>query len=255
MHTRFALMTLLVTALGAFTAAEETACEKPLHVAVVTGGHGFDKKPFLDIFEKNEAITFTHVVLKDDSEIFEDIDNWPYDVIVLYNMTQGISEKRRANFLKLLEDGAGLVVLHHAIAAYTEWPEFGRIIGAHYFLAETELDGKTYPRSEYTHDLDVEIHVEDPEHPVTRGIQDFTIYDEVYRKWQLGEDNHMLLTTEHPKSDRAICWVRNYKKARVCFLQLGHGPEALGDANFHKLVGRAIQWAGRRLGGDETKGN
>jgi len=249
MRTRIVVMVLSVVVFAAFLGmAEEAACVKPLHVAVVTGGHGFDKKALLNIFKKNKDITFTHVVLKDNSEIFEDLDGWSYDVIVLYNMTQGISEKRRENFLKLLEDGTGLVALHHAIAAWTDWPEYGTIIGAQYFLEKKEIDGKTYPRSEYTHGLDVDIHIEDATHPITQGMSDFTIHDETYRKWKIAEDNHLLLTTAHPKSDPGICWVREHKNARVCFLQLGHGPQALKNANYHKLVARAIQWTARRIG-------
>jgi hypothetical protein len=44
-------------------------------------------------------------VLKDHSELFEDISGWDYDVMVLYNMTQNISEKRKENFKTLLSKG------------------------------------------------------------------------------------------------------------------------------------------------------
>ena len=102
---------------------------KVLKIVVVTGGHGFSEKPFFEMFGSMKGIEYTHVALKDESEIFEDISAWPYDVIVLYNMTQKMSEKRRANFLKLMDKGVGLVVLHHAIAAYGAWPVFKKISG------------------------------------------------------------------------------------------------------------------------------
>jgi len=94
--------------------------DRMIKVAVVTGGHDFEEEEFLSLFAGHKDIEYVHVPQSDHSEIFEDISQWPYDVIVLYNMTQQISPRRRANFVKLLEDGVGLVVLHHAILAFQE---------------------------------------------------------------------------------------------------------------------------------------
>jgi len=240
--------------LAAFTAAcicssgawGEDATAK-LNVGVVVGGHGFEEKPFFAMFEENPAITFTVLPKEKKEEVFADVTDWPYDVLVLYNMTGAIPETCRENFLKLLNRGMGLVILHHAIANYPDWPEYRKILGAKYFLEATEIDGVQYPRSEYTHGLDFKVHVEDPNHPITQGISDFTIHDEVYRKWILDPGNHVLLTTDCPESAKELCWTRDYAKSKVCFLQLGHGPEAHTNPNYRELVARAIQWTAGRL--------
>ena len=72
-------------------------------VVVVTAGHGFDREPFFAIFDALEGVDYVEAEQKDDSELFEDISSWDYDVIVLFNMTQKISPKRQANFKKLLD--------------------------------------------------------------------------------------------------------------------------------------------------------
>ena len=54
------------------------------------------------MFESFGDIEYTEFQLKDHSEIFEDVSDWDYDVIVSYNMTQEISTKRRRNFARLL---------------------------------------------------------------------------------------------------------------------------------------------------------
>jgi hypothetical protein len=218
--------------------------EGKIKVAVVTGGHEFAEKPFLAMFEGNEGVECTHVVLKDDSELFEDISAWPYQAIVLYNMTQKISEKRQQNFVKLLDRGVGLVVLHHAIAAYSEWAEFRKIIGARYFLSDVTENGKTFPRSQYEHGVDFKIHAADTSHPITQGISDFTVNDETYKGYLLEPDNHVLLTTDHPKCQKEIGWTRTYGKARVCYLQMGHGDSIFSDPNYRRLVLQAIRWTG-----------
>jgi len=55
----------------------------PINVVVVTGGHGFDHDPFLALFEGYDDITYVEAEQKDHSELFEDISDWDYDVIVL----------------------------------------------------------------------------------------------------------------------------------------------------------------------------
>ncbi len=147
---------------------------------VVTGGARLRRAGIPGVFAARRSRRDLHD-LKDESEVFEDIGDWPYDVLVLYNMSQKISEKRKKNFLALLDRGVGLVVLHHAIAAFNDWPEYWKIIGARYFLKDTGVDGKTIPASTYRHDVDIPCKIEDPAHPVTAGLKDFVVRDETYK--------------------------------------------------------------------------
>jgi len=232
---------VVLSCLAVFGACAEARADS-LKVAVVTGGHGFEKAPFLAMFEGHEGVEFEHVDLRDDSEIFEDVAEWPYDGIVLFNMSQRISEERRANFLELLDRGVGLVVLHHAIAAFSQWPEYRKIIGARYYLKDITEDGVTHPRSQYDHDMDFDIHIEDPDHPVTRGVGDFRVHDETYKGFTLAPDNRLLLTTGHPKSQKEVGWARKYGNARVVFIQMGHGPGIYGNEAYRRLVVQAVRW-------------
>ena len=231
----------LSIALLTFIGENAWAGEK-IKIAVVTGGHDFAEKPFLSLFQGYDDIEFTHIVLKDDSEIFEDIGQWPYDVLVLYNLTQKISEKRQQNFLKLLDKGVGVVVLHHAIASYSDWPEYRKIIGVKYYLKETVEDGVKHPACTYQHGLDMPIHIEDKGHPITQGLADFKANDETYKGSSFEPDNHVLLTSDHPSNDKAVAWTRTCRKANVCFIQLGHGDAIFADGNYRKLVVQAIRW-------------
>lgn len=235
---------ILLTALILLSAA--TAFAAPLKAAVLTGGHPFTEKPFLALFEGHEGVEFTQVPLKDDSEIFEDVSAWPYDVIVLYNMTQKISEKRQQNLLSLLDRGIGVVALHHAIAAYSDWPEFRKVIGVRYFLKDVIENGVAYPASQYDHDIDIPIHIAGPENPVTQGLKDFTVHDEVYRGYLLEPDNHYILTTDHPKSQKEIGWTRTYRNAKICYIQMGHGDSIFADPNYHRLLSQAIRWTAQK---------
>ncbi|MHC4352288.1 MAG: family 16 glycoside hydrolase [Planctomycetota bacterium] len=218
-----------------------------LKVVVITGGHGFEHDPFFEMFDAMKTIDNVEAVQKDHSELFEDISGWDYDVIVFYNMTQKISPKRRKNFVRLLGRGVGVVALHHTMGAYQEWPEFKKIIGTKYYLQDAVEDGVTHGKGSFKHDVDIRVHVANRNHPITRGIRDFTIHDETYKNCWFDEKNQVLLTTDHPTSDETIGWVRRFRKAKVCTIQLGHDSKAYADSNYSRLVERAILWTAGKL--------
>ena len=253
--TKAVLPATLIVALVALTSCSTLQSKTPygrpdvIDVVVVTGGHGFERDPFFALFEGYDDISYVEAEQKDHSELFEDIANWDYDVIVLYNMSKKISPKRQENFKALLRDkGVGLVTLHHAQAAYPDWDEYRKIIGARYPLNEQIIDGVSYQKGTFKHGLDLTVQIADDKHPITRGMQDFEIHDETYHGVWFAEDNHVLLTTDHPTSDKTIGWTRpDYGKARVVFLQGGHDSKAYANQNYRRLVARSIRWAAGRL--------
>lgn len=226
--------------LGAAADSDSPKDDDNIRVAVVTGGHGFDKEAFLGLFESEEDITYEELVQKDDSEVFEDISDWHYDVIALYHMTQEISPKRQANFIQLLTQGVGVVALHHSIAAFQDWPEYERIIGGKYHLERETGDETGHEPSGYKHDVDFAVQVED--HPISEGLKDFSVHDETYINYSIAPDNTPLLTTDDPTSEKLIGWTRTYKNARTCYIQPGHGASIFSDDTYKSLVNGAIRW-------------
>jgi type 1 glutamine amidotransferase len=97
----------------------------------------------------------------------------------------------------------------------------------------------------YRHGVEVWVVVVDRDHPITRGLEDFTIHDEIYWGYRVGADVHPLLTTTHPKSGKPLMWTRTEGRSRVVFLQLGHDHLAYGNPAYRELVARSIAWAAR----------
>ena len=82
--------------------------------------------------------------------------------------------------LRALGDASmGFVVLHHAAAAWPTWPEWARFVGAQFLYSPRKSFGEALPDSGYllevTHRVSPLI-----EHPVTQGIEPFTLTDELY---------------------------------------------------------------------------
>jgi type 1 glutamine amidotransferase len=221
--------------------------EKPREktkVLIVTGGHGFERKPFFQIFADNPDIEFTKAEQKKTSEAYDRKDLKDYDVIVLYDMVQQITDGQKANVLALLDRGVGLVVLHHAIVSYQSWPEFEQIIGGRY-PEPADKKGVSTEALGYEHDVDIPCVIVANGHPVTAGLSDFTIHDEIYWGFRVGRDVTPLVTTTQPKSGKPLAWARKGGKSRVVYVQLGHGPSAFGDANYRQLIRQSIRWTAK----------
>ncbi len=231
-----------VVALSPIVWSGVVIAEVALPVVVVTGGHGYEKEPFEAMFKSFEGLESVFVELEHQSEIFEDISDWPYKAVVLYNMTRDISEKRQENLIKLLEQGVGVVVLHHAIAAFPDWPEYRKIAGAKYWLEDTVENGVTHPKSQWEEGVDMRLHVEDISHPIMAGVTDFTLHDETYKGYDLEPDNHLILSCSEPGSQKEVAWTRTYRNAKICFIQPGHGSGAYNNENFRRMLRQAIQW-------------
>jgi hypothetical protein len=229
------LGSVLATAGVARAGEEAKDCGKKIKVLIVAGGHPFPEKPFRAVFDGYKDMDCTFVDEKAGGEAFDDISHWSYDTIVLYNFEKKPSEKRCENFLKLLDKGVGLVILHHAIYGYRPWPEFQKMVGVASWLSGAKDD------------VHFKIHVEDPKHPITQGLADFPITDEVYAGHGLDPKVHVILTTDEPSNMKAIAWVHTYRKSPVCYFQLGHGPNAYSCKGFAAVLGQSIRWTAGRL--------
>ena len=234
---RFLLFCLLVLSANA---AER------LKVLIITGGHGFDTNSFFQVFKDDPQISFTPATHeKSSATVYERPDLLEYDALVLYDMQKTITDAQKEKFLAVFQKGIGVVVLHHALVSYQHWPEYEKIIGGKY----PEADGKSGVVTEeagYQHDVDIPVVLVARDHPITGGLNDFTINDEIYWGFHVQPDAIPLLTTTHPKSGKPLAWCRTQSKSRVVYLQLGHGPSAFNDPNYRKLLAQTIRWAAKR---------
>ncbi len=242
----YSLMFLILASCCALAAETPKPNAEKIRVLVFTGGHDFEREAFFKLFKDNPDITFRAAEHPHAQALLSGNTAGQFDVLVLYDLWQEISDEAKVDFLAWLGAGKGLVVLHHAIADYQSWPDYTRIIGGRYYLQKTLVDGVEKPQSLYQHGMHFTIHVADPLHPVTRGVTDFEIHDETYNLFDVATDCHPLLTTEEPTSNKVIGWAKTYRKARVVYLQSGHDHFAYENPKYQKLLAQAIRWAARR---------
>jgi len=223
--------------------AQPARPDSKLRVLLVTGGHGFEREPLLDLFKSFDDVTFQHVEHATNAHAF--LQNGApkdYDVLMLYDMWQNIDEAAKPDFVMLVTGGKGVVVLHHAIADYNEWDAYAGLLGARYYLRTKTINGVEKARSQWKHDVTFTVKIADPPHPVTRGLKDFDIRDETYKGFDVANDVKPLLTTDEPLSNSVIGWAKENGKSRWVYLQLGHDHFAYENPNYRKLVHQAIRW-------------
>jgi type 1 glutamine amidotransferase len=218
-------------------ARSQRPADAPVRALVVTGGHDYPTS-FYTVFEQ-EGLAWDHAVSNE--EAFKQGLRGRYDAVILYDMSATLSEAGRANFRAFAESGGGVVALHHAIVSTPDWPWYRELVGGQYLEKATA----SHPPSTYLHDQDVNVRVVTP-HPVTAGVTLTRIHDETYKGMLIAPSNTVLLATDHPASDEPIAWVSAYPKARVVYIQLGHGSDAHRDAGYRALVGNAVRWVARR---------
>jgi type 1 glutamine amidotransferase len=79
------------------------------------------------------------------------------------------------------------------------------------------------------------------DHPITAGLADFTLHDELYHKLRMQPDVRLLLTT----SNEPVLWTRKQGKSRIVTTILGHGKGSFEDPSFLKILTRSIRWVAR----------
>ncbi len=231
---------------GPVAAAEPTEAKpaaNKIQVLVTYGGHGFDEKEFWAIFDAMADVVWHKAELPKQADLLRPGLEKRYDVLLMYDMCQKLTPQQQEAFVQLLQEGIGLVSLHHNLAAYFDWDEFRKIIGGRFILRNCQIDGKQYQQSPVSHGETIRVLVADKNHPITQSLEDFEIQDETYGPFYMAQGIHVLLRTEHPKNNPVIAWTHKYGKSPVFYLMLGHDRFAYKNPAFRKLVVQGIRWA------------
>ena len=224
-----------------FLFAQENATKHK--ILILTGGHGFDVKEFYEMFDVLPGVTYDKAELPKEMDLLAPGLEKKYNAIVSYDMNNfPISDAQRANFEKLMQTGMPLIVFHHSIGGYKDWPKYREIAGGAYLFENLEADGKTWPPSDYKHDITMKIAIADKDHPIAKGLNDFEILDEAYKDVYVRPDVHVLLTTEHPLATKQVAWVHRYGNSPVFTIMLGHDKHAFANENLRRLLKQGIDW-------------
>jgi uncharacterized protein len=177
-----------------------------------------------------------------------------FDAVLFYTGgTLEMDDQQKADFLSFVhDDGKGFIGIHSATITFTNWPEYGEMIGGYF----DEHPWGTFQAP---------IIVEDPEFPgMSQWPRNFVIRDEIYQLKNYSRDNRRVLMrldtsklemnphVHRTDGDFAVTWAKMYGKGRVYYTTLGHVSENWDDPRFQKMITEALQWAFGLVNADIT---
>ncbi len=127
-----------------------------------------------------------------------------------------------------VRQGGGLLGVHSATVAGQSGPEFGQLMGGVFVEHPPQFAFPVYP-----------LH---PEHPITAGVEAFTVHDEFYMQRMVAPVQvHMVALDRglaHP-----MVWTRAEGEGRVAYVAMGHSALVWELPPFRKLLLQAAEWA------------
>lgn len=224
--------------------AAENAPE--LRVLLLTGKNNHDWKQTTPAIEKVLVDSGRFAVAVTDGLAGRDPASLAgYDVIVSnWNNWPSIKDREwgpaiEKAFLDFVRGGKGFVVVHAASTPFQNWPEFQQIVGSTWELGKTG-HGRIHR---------FKVAVTDKDHPITRGMSDFWITDELWHRAGKQKDIHVLCEALSAKEaggsgelePMVLC--TTFGKGRGFNLILGHDVRAMQSAGWQLLMLRGTEWA------------
>lgn len=145
-----------------------------------------------------------------------------------------LSEQGRQRLANHVSSGGGLLALHTASICFDDWPQWRQILGGVW----------VWGRSFHPELSQVELEVTACDSPITRGLNDFSLHDEVYHCLEREDDVKPLLTAKVTAADgsQPLLWSRTYGKGRVVYDALGHDSRSILHPSHSRILKRSALW-------------
>ena len=143
-------------------------------------------------------------------------------------------------FLDYIAAGHGFVTFHAGSTTWSDWPEFGDLIGLTW-QTNISLHGKYHSFA---------VTVTDNEHPITKGMKSFQhVADELYHR-QLKHSTAKVLATAYSAKNMGgtgenepMLVVTEFGKGRIFYNAMGHDAKAMSGVAWQTVMLRGTQWA------------
>jgi len=245
-------LTIVLATLFLLTAAmslAQTPAEKPIRVLVIDDlSPGYYPMPtattLRNIIRQDKQF---EVVLVEDAEVLGTNLLFDYDVVLLHFKNYREPKRYAAmkvNLEKFVTEGGGLFVYHFACGAFEDWPVYEKLAGRVW-------DPKKRAHDDYRQ---FTVQITDKAHPITAGLSDFEIQDELYTCLRDSEvPIHVLAEAvsnvdgkTYPMAFVLDSSNEKVGKGRVFHTTLGHDDKSLTSAGFQTLIKQALIWCANR---------
>ena len=152
-----------------------------------------------------------------------------YDGLMVYANHTKIAPEQEKALLDFVAAGKGFIPIHCASYCFLNSDKYIALVGAQF---------RSHGTGTFRTDTTA------PDHPIMKGFQGFSSWDETY------------VHTKHNEKDRTVLelradgdlkepwtWVRTHEKGRVFYTAWGHDQRTWGHPGFQNLLERGTRWA------------
>ena len=143
-----------------------------------------------------------------------------------------ISPEARDGLCGFVRDGGALLGMHTASICFDDWPGWQQLLGGQWVWGESHHP----PLGPVTANPTT------ARHPVTAGIDTFTVNDEIYHGLALETDIEPLLEADAGDGPQPLLWARTFGRGRVVYDALGHDAAAMSQPMHRRLLQQAATW-------------
>jgi len=128
-----------------------------------------------------------------------------------------------------VEGGGGFIAFHSALSDHSTLGIYRKISKGHFLFHPEKLQMITIDKLAISH-------------PISRGIEQFSILDEQYFVEVDENDTDIILNGSSTSGRSHICWAHQHGLGRVCALTPGHTKNVLAHPTIKKLICNAVLW-------------
>ena len=158
-----------------------------------------------------------------------------YQTVLFYTDVGKLTSEQEAGLLNYIKSGGGFFGLHTAAASFRESEGYHGM-----------LKGFFNGHSPY---MDFTVNVSDADHPISQGLDDYEVKDELYYlKHNPDTSHHLMHAYDHTKDEtHVMAFHHTYGKGRVFYFALGHDMAVLENPSFQEVIRRGVLWVCNRL--------
>ena len=193
-------------------------------------GQGYEYLNDPDLFPWNSLCEdASGVVIAKSDDFSTDLDHPRYNELFA-PIADWMTEERSAALERYIKSGGGALFIHSGLLWREDSP-MARLVGG-YFIDHPQLQPI--------------INVPFADHPVTRGVQNFTAADELY-ECRIYSDTVTPLCasyTSKPSGKPTVLsgWCREHGAGRIVALTPGHTLESITNPNMTRMIQNSIEW-------------
>jgi type 1 glutamine amidotransferase len=145
-----------------------------------------------------------------------------------------LADDELSGLIDFVARGGALLCQHPGMGSFADdRPELAELWDGRYVV------GQSRHTEDWTEPIEVSIA---GDHPVTRGLGSFEVFDELYHDFVEPTRSAVLLTGSQLGLSSPLAWARADGAGRVAVCLIGHDLRAYGSPGFHAFHGRLLDW-------------